>query len=305
MTYQLSEINHEIRRDPVGFMEKCDAEFQSKVERAADLILQNMKNSPVVLLSGPSGSGKTTTARKLEAALRGKGIGTHAISMDDYYKTLDMDAAPRTPEGDIDLESPLLLDMELMDDHFTRLSRGECIQIPHFEFTLRARQDDTGNFLQMGDRELAIFEGIHALNGELTRRHPEAARIYVSTRGDFVDGEQVCVWHTWLRLMRRLVRDHNFRGMDMAGTLKLWTNVRRGEQLYIRPYERSAHFMIDSALPYEVSVMAGYIRSMWEELSPEERQLVELPELLAAVEKFEPIDPQMVPQDSLLREFIG
>lgn len=305
MAYQIRDINEAVRRDPVGFMEECDRMFQDKVEKAADLILRNRKNSPVILLSGPSGSGKTTTAGMIEAVLDRRGVETYTISMDDYFKTVDPRTAPRTPEGEIDLESPDMLDMDLMDEHFTKLALGESIRVPKFEFARQMRNDSAGTELRVGKDELAIFEGIHALNGELTRRHPEATRVYISARSNFLDGERLVFKGTWLRLTRRAVRDYNFRGTDVAQTMELWANVRRGEKLYISPYKNTAHLMFDSSLPYEVSVMASYAKPMMMALPEENQRRNELLDLMRAFDEFIPIDPRTVPEGSLLHEFIG
>ena len=305
MAYQLKDINAAVCRDPVGFMQECDARFQQKVEAAADLIVSRIKDSPVILLSGPSGSGKTTTAQKIEHVLDCRGVETHTISMDDYFLTVDPRTAPRTPEGTIDLESPDMLDMKLLDEHFTKLSRGEAVLVPHFEFARQMRNDSEGRLLKLGKNELAIFEGIHALNTEITRRHPEATRVYISARSNIMDGEELCFKGTWMRLARRAVRDYNFRGTDVARTLDLWDNVRRGEKLYISPYKNTAHLMFDSSLPYEVSVMASYAKPMMAALPEENMRRHELMDLVAAFDRFEPIDPRTVPAGSLLHEFIG
>ena len=123
-----------------------------------DKILARMKESPIVLLSGPSGSGKTTTAMKVERELERRGVNAHTVSMDNYFKTLNRRTAPRTPEGDIDYESPKLLDMELLDETFDRLSRGEEVIVPHFEFARQMRNDSRGTPLRLGKDEIAIFE---------------------------------------------------------------------------------------------------------------------------------------------------
>ena len=237
MAYQLSDINAAVRRDPVGFMEECDQGYQDKIARAAEKICENMSKSPVVLLSGPSGSGKTTTAEKLSQELERRGVRTHAVSMDDYFLRPDSEGAPRTPGGAIDYESPEMMDLKLLDEHFAKLTRGEWILVPKFEFARQMRNDSRGRPMKLGADEVAIFEGIHALNTQLTSRHPDATRLYVSARSD-VKGEdgRVMFKRTWLRLTRRAVRDYNFRGNDVGGTLDMWANVRRGEKLYISPY---------------------------------------------------------------------
>ena len=306
MPYCLDQINQAVRQDPAAFMAAGDAEFHEKVCRAADLIQSHRDKSPVVLLSGPSGSGKTTTAGMINAELERRGIHTHTISMDDYFLTPDPSTAPRTPDGEMDFESPLMLDLALLDDHFSRLARGEEILVPHFEFARRMRNDSKGTPLRLGPDEVAIFEGIHALNTTITGKHPEATRLYISARSDVVDGEgKVCFKGTWMRLTRRAVRDYNFRGTDVKGTLDMWANVRRGEKLYISPYKQTAHMLFDSSLPYEVSVMACYARPLLAAVPEENQRRHELLELIASFDLFEPIDPATVPAASLLHEFIG
>ena len=306
MPYRLEQITQAVRQDPAAFMAAGDAAFHEKVCRAADLIQSHRDKSPVVLLSGPSGSGKTTTAGMINAELERRGIHTHTISMDDYFLTPDPNTAPRTPDGEMDFESPLMLDLALLDDHFSRLARGEEILLPHFEFARRMRNDSKGTPLRLGPDEVAIFEGIHALNTTITGKHPEATRLYISARSDVVDGEgKVCFKGTWMRLTRRAVRDYNFRGTDVKGTLDMWANVRRGEKLYISPYKQTAHMLFDSSLPYEVSVMACYARPLLAAVPEENQRRHELLELIASFDLFEPIDPATVPAASLLHEFIG
>ena len=306
MAYRLSHINAAVRRDPVGFMEECDRGYQDKIAQAAEKICGNMKKSPVVLLSGPSGSGKTTTAEKLSQELERRGVRTHAVSMDDYFMRPDRECTPRTPDGAIDYESPEMMDLKLLDEHFAKLTRGEWILVPKFEFARQMRNDSRGRPLKLGPDEVAIFEGIHALNTQLTSRHPDATRLYVSARSD-VKGEdgRVMFKRTWLRLTRRAVRDYNFRGTDVGGTLDMWANVRRGEKLYISPYKDTAHIKFDTALAYEVPVMACYARPLMAAVPEENQRRGELLELVAALDRFEPIDPQLVPPGSLLHEFIG
>ncbi len=305
MAYQLEEINRAVRQDKLGFMQACDAEYQKKVERAADLICENMKKSPVVLLSGPSGSGKTTTAYKIRAELERRGVGSYAISMDDYFVHRDPKTAPRTPDGEIDYESPEMMDLALLDRHFAQLTRGEEVLVPHFEFARQMRNDSKGRRIKLGKDEIAIFEGIHALNTKLTARHPHATRLYISARSNIMEGDVVRFKATWMRLTRRAVRDFNFRGTDIVGTLDMWANVRRGEKLYISPYKHTAHMLFDSALPYEVSVMACYARPLMAAVPQENQRRHELLELVRAFDSFETIEPGLVPKDSLLHEFIG
>lgn len=305
MPYQLSSINHRIETDVHGFLEACDAEYQEKIAQAADCILDHLKESPIVLLSGPSGSGKTTTALKIEEELERRGVHSHTVSLDNYFVTMNPKTAPRTPEGAIDYESPRCLDMDLLDQHFTLLSQGAEIVVPKFEFARQMRDTSRGTPLRLGSSEIAIFEGIHALNDDLTGRHPEATRFYLSARSNVLDGEALCFKGTWMRLSRRAVRDYNFRGSSVEMTLDMWANVRRGEKLYISPFKDKAHIKFDSSLPYEVSVLRHYAAPLFQAIPEENPRRKELLELVSAFERFSPIDPALVAKDSLIREFIG
>ena len=305
MAYQLQEINRRIQSDVVEFLAECDENYAQRVALAADKILSNLDQSPIVLLSGPSGSGKTTTALKIAEELQRRGVNTHAVAMDNYFKTIHPKTAPRTPEGAIDYESPLCLDMELLDQHFTALTKGEEIIIPKYEFVRQMRNDSRGTPLKLGKNEIAVFEGIHALNDEITTQHPEATKLYISARSNVNDGAVLRFKGTWMRLTRRVVRDYNFRGTDATDTLDMWANVRRGEKLYISPYKNKADIMFDSSFPYEVSVMKHYALPMLQSIPEDNVRRAELIDMVQAFQYFEAIDPALVAKDALLRELIG
>ena len=305
MAYQLQEINRRIHSDVAEFLAECDQAYHQRVCLAADKILSNLEKSPIVLLSGPSGSGKTTTAMKIAEELQRRGVNSRAVAMDNYFKTINPKTAPRTPEGDLDFESPLCLDMELLDRHFTALSRGEEILIPKFEFARQMRNDSLGLPMKLGKNEIAIFEGIHALNDDITGRHPEAAKLYISARSNINEGAVLRFKGTWMRLVRRAVRDYSFRGTEVAETLEMWANVRRGEKLYISPYKNRADIVFDSTLPYEVSVMRHYALPILQSVPEDNERHDELLQLIDSFQYFEAIDPALVARDSLLREFIG
>ena len=308
MAYQLEEINRRLKEDPAEFVAECDGVYQKRLETAADRILERMKVSPIVLLSGPSGSGKTTTALKLEQELERRGVQTHTISMDNYFKTLNRRTVPRNAEGDIDYESPKLLDMDLLDETFTKLSRGEWVIVPKFEFARQMRNDSRGTPLKLDKNEIAIFEGIHALNDDISGRHPEATTLYISARSNILEGEALRFKGTWMRISRRAVRDYNFRGTDLVETLSMWYNVRRGEKAYISPFKGRANVIIDSSLRYEVPVFANYadpLRAAVERVPADNERRAELESMVEAFHYFQPLDPALVPADSLIREFIG
>ena len=305
MAYNLREINHRAKTDPKGFIEECDAIYHEKIVKAADAIIENRKRSPIVLLSGPSGSGKTTTAMKIEEELERRGVSTVTISMDNYFMTLDPETAPRTPEGEIDFESPALLDMELLNEHFTALEKGEQIRIPYFIFSLQKRSATRFTTLKLRENEIAIFEGIHALNDCITEAHPDAVKLYISASSYFVKDGVTVLDSAGLRLARRVVRDNNFRGTDACTTLKLWSNVLRGEKLYIAPYVHKANISIDSTHPYEVSLLKRYAQPLFEEIPPGTPGYAQLEKIKEAFGCFRELSPRHVSSTSLLREFIG
>ena len=305
LTYDLRMIDEALLQNPKDFVRHCDGVYWDKVIEAADLIEAHLPHSPIVLLSGPSGSGKTTTALKLERELQRRGIGSHAVSLDRYFQTVNPKTAPRTPEGDIDYESPKCLDMALLDEHFNMLSEQKEIMIPSFIFSRQIRSATKFTPLKLGKNEVAIFEGIHALNDDITGKHPEAFKLYVSARSNIIDGDDTVFKGTWMRLVRRVVRDNNFRGSDAAFTLGVWANVRRGEKLYISPFKDRANYQFDSSLPYEVSLMKQFAAPLFAELPPDAERLEELRHIVPAFARFVDLNADFVPEDSLMREFIG
>lgn len=305
MAFDLKDINFRTVADPGGFVEECDAVYAGRVENAADMILENSRKSPIVLLSGPSGSGKTTTARKISEALERRGVRAHYVGMDDYFKSVDPATAPRTPEGEIDLESPLCLDMELLNEHFSMLANGERIFVPKYEFSRQMRVLEPSKSIKLKKDEIVVFEGIHALNDMITVRHPNAFKLYISARSNVEFNGETVFKGTWFRLVRRTVRDYKFRGADPAQTLKMWANVRRGEKANISPFKNKANFMFDSALPYEMAVMNETATKLFSSVPEGIERYDELRTVLPALQLFGVIDEALVAPDALIREFIG
>ena len=304
MAYELSDINFRTVADPAAFIAECDARYLGKVAEAADLILANRKNSPIVLLSGPSGSGKTTTSMKIAEELQRRGIGTHYVGMDDYFKTVDHNT-PRTEDGELDLESPLCLDMDLLNRHFTQLAKGERVYIPKYEFSRRMRIQEPSKSIKLKKDEIVIFEGIHALNSMITQTHPEAFKLYISARSDVLFQDNIVFKRTWFRLVRRLVRDYKFRGSDPKETMSMWGNVRRGEILYISPFKNLANFQFDTSLAYELAVYNHTATKLFQSVPEGIERFEELRAVLPALQLFGDIEESLVADDSLIREFIG
>lgn len=305
MAYDLKDINFRTVSDPKGFIAECDEVYAKRVETAADMIIENSRRSPIVLLSGPSGSGKTTTARKISEELERRGVHAHYVGMDDYFLTVDPATAPRTPEGDIDYESPLCLDMELLNEHFSMLAEGKRIFVPKYEFSRQMRVIEPSKSIKLKKDEIVVFEGIHALNDMITQRHPDAFKLYISARSNVEFNGEVVFKGTWFRLVRRTVRDHKFRGADPDQTLSMWANVRRGEKANISPFKNKANFQFDSSFPYEMAVMNEAATKLFSSIPEGIERYDELRQVLPALQLFGVIDESLVAPDALIREFIG
>ena len=304
MYFDLGMINRRALEDPAGFARECENAYDQKVLSAVEAIVQRSSSSRVVFLSGPSGSGKTTTAKKICAALLQSGVSAGTVSMDNYFKTINPDTAPRTEDGEIDHESPYCLDIELLLEHLMRLERGEEVIKPYFDFTTRSRDMAKAVPIKAPPGGILIFEGIHALNDILTSGNPDSLKLYISTHTG-VEAGGVAFRRSWFRLLRRVVRDELFRGADASVTLGMWPNVRRGERLYIAPFRHKADVAIDSSMGYEIPVLKQFALRALRDVPEDRDPSGELFELLPVLREFTQIAPETVPPESILREFIG
>ena len=287
---------------------ECEAIFNRKVAEAAATIAEQTSatKTRVILLSGPSGSGKTTTAKKICEALEWRGVRAHSISLDKYYLPVNPETAPRTADGELDRESPLCLDLKLINEHFRQLNDGVEVVIPHFSFRFQTRDPEREMPLKLGNDELVVFEGIHALNDMLADEHPDAFKLYISARSDIINNKnEICFKRTWMRLLRRVVRDDFFRATGAVKTIEMWANVREGEKKYISPFKYKADILFDSSMEYEVSVMKHFALNAFSHVPIDVKRKAELEALRPALMEFEDIDDSFVPHNSILREFIG
>ncbi len=305
ISFDFNDINRRAVNDPRGLLAECDAALNTNLAMAAAAVATHSTRRPVVLLAGPSGSGKTTTAGKLGLALSYIGIRAHVLSMDDYFLTLNPETHPKDKRGNIDFESPDCLDIPLLTRHFTALASGHEVEMPRYDFTRQMRAEDPGRIVRLRSEEVAIFEGIHALNPALLKGDVAATRVYVSARSNIRRNGELFFKGTWLRLVRRIIRDDNFRGWDAARTMQLWANVRRGEKLYISPYKHLADITIDTALAYETPVLRDHAIALFSEVPETVERLDELRQVRPCLEAFSAIDISLLSVKSLLREFIG
>lgn len=304
MVFELKDINRQVEENNALFIEKCEKEYHKKVKEAADAIVENMSVSPLVLLSGPSGSGKTTTAMKLQQELVSRGINAKTVSLDNYYKSID-ENYPRTETGELDFESPYCLDMELLNEHYDRLTNKKPIRVPVYDFGEGRRSETKYEDVDIGDNGVIIFEGIHALNSQVSGAHPEAFAMFVCVLSSVSCGDLGTFESSFIRLVRRTVRDKKYRGAGAEYTLYLWQNVLEGEKKYIEPFRSRAKLEIDSFLPYEINVLKGFVEPMFKSVPRGSDLEGERLAILSMLEKFPEIKHESVPSDSLLREFIG
>ncbi len=301
MRLELSAINERLKSDPAGYVAACDELYQSRVEEAADVVTSRLNESKVVLLAGPSSSGKTTTAGRVRDALNRRGIFAHMVSLDDYYRPKRDPDFPTTRRGDPDLEAPEALDLDLLSEHLDLLDRGKEILVPHFDFRIQAQSPADFRPMRLKEHEVVIFEGIHGLNPILTARKPEATRLFVSTASSIYDDDVEVFDRVWMRVLRRIVRDFNFRASSAEETLGMWKNVRRGEKVYISPYKKCSHYAIDTTHGYEVAAFRPIAEPMLLELEKRPQpKLVDM--ILEGLQSFLPIDPMSLPETSLLRQ---
>lgn len=257
----------------------------------------------VVCIAGPSGSGKTTSAKRLGIHLTVCGKHPLAISLDDYF--LDREKTPKDEEGNYDFESVEALDIELVNDHLERLLRGETVRLPRFNFVTGKRE--TGPERRLGGKGILIVEGIHGLNDRLFRHTPRSSvfRVYVSPLTGISLDRHNRTSTTDNRLLRRLVRDYRLRAKNAETTLTQWPSVIRGAQQYIFPYQEGADEMFNSALVYEFSVLKGYAEPLLRTIGETSPVYGDAQRLLGIMRFIPFIPSDTVPNNSILREFIG
>lgn len=258
----------------------------------------------LVLIAGPSSSGKTTFSNRLSAHMMAYGIHPHPIAMDNFFK--NRDETPRDENGDLDFECLEALDLALLEDTMTRLLRGEEVEMPTFDFTV-GKKIFNGDTLKLGDNDVIVMEGIHALNPESTKTLSKDScyKIYISALTQLNIDEHNQISTTDTRLLRRIVRDARTRGHSATKTIKMWPSVRRGEEKYIFPFQEEADAIFNSALIYELSAIKTFAEPLLYGVDEDSDEYYEAKRLLKFLGYFLGIDVQNVPQTSLMREFIG
>lgn len=285
------------------YMMIAEALQEKKYAKIADMIKEN-PDKKIVLIAGPSSSGKTTSSYRLTVQLMVNGIKAIPIALDDYF--VNRDRTPIGEDGKPDFESLYAVDLDLFNQHLKMLLNGEEVELPIFDFKVGMRKVG-GRKLKLEENQVLIFEGIHALNEELTRDIPQENKfkIYISALTSLSIDDHNSISTSDSRLLRRMVRDYKYRGHSPERTLELWDAVRRGEDKNIFPYQENADVVFNSAMFYEISVLRPIVEPLLEEIKPDSNFYPKAKAMLNFIRYFEPVPSEGVPENSIIREFIG
>ena len=276
---------------------------EKKIAKIAEQIASR-KNVKLILLAGPSSSGKTTTCKRLSIQLLTNGIRPLQISLDDYF--VNRDVTPRDAIGDYDYESLYALNLDLINEQFNALFRGEEVELPKYNFQT-GKSERSGKKLHMDEHNVLIVEGIHALNPELTSHIPEEQkfRVYVSALTTILLDDHNYIPTSDNRLLRRIIRDNKYRGVSAQETIRRWPSVRAGERKWIFPYQEEADAMLNSAMLFELAVIRQQAEPLLELVPQNTEEHAEAYRLKKFLQYIHPIPNLDIPPTSLLREFLG
>lgn len=286
------------------FVNMAETYYEEQLAMIANEIYKNRKNIKIVLLAGPSSSGKTTTSKRLEVYLNSRGLKTHQISIDDYFH--NRDNTPKDANGDLDFESINAIDLNLFNTHMMKLLDGERVTIPEYNFIIGKREYKSRT-LEIKENDIIIIEGLHALNDQLTMsvEKKNKFKIYISPLTHLNIDNHNRIHTSDLRKLRRIVRDNKYRGYSASATLSMWNKIKEGEDNFIFPFQDEADVIINSALIYEIGVLKVYAEPLLFTVKEDDPMYHEAIRLIDFLRNFLPIPSEVVPSDSVLREFIG
>lgn len=276
---------------------------EKKIAKIAEEIASR-KGVKLVLLAGPSSSGKTTSCKRLSIQLAVNGLKPLQISLDDYF--VDRDKTPKDASGEYDYESIYALDLDLINEQFNALFRGEEVELPKYDFQ-SGKSKKSGNKLKMNDNNVLVVEGIHALNPELTAHIPQEQifRVYASALTTILLDNHNYIPTTDNRLLRRIIRDYKYRGVSAQETIHRWPSVRAGENKWIFPFQENADAMLNTAMLYELAVIKTQAEPLLQQVPENCEEYAEAYRLLKFLKYFKGIPYNNLPPTSLLREFLG
>lgn len=300
----VGDFNNAVATDhSIDLINISEALQEKKIAHIADEIAQR-KGVKLILLAGPSSSGKTTTCKRLSIQLIANGLRPLQISLDDYF--VDRELSPRDENGDYDFESIHALNLKLINEQFNALFNGEEVELPRYDFPT-GKSVKSGNKLKMEDNNVLVVEGIHALNPELTAQIPEELkyRVYVSALTTILLDDHNYIPTTDNRLLRRIIRDYKYRGVDARETIRRWPSVSAGENKWIFPFQENADVMFNSAMLFELAVIKQQAEPLLEQVPENCPEYSEAYRLLKFLKYIKPIPNTDIPPTSLLREFLG
>lgn len=300
-----ADLNDIVSRGEYGdLIRLSEAYYNSQLSNISEKIYQAKDRIKLILIAGPSSSGKTTSSKKLEIYLRSRGIHTYRISIDDYFK--DREETPINSKGEPDFESLNAIDVTKFNLDLSKLLNGEKVLLPEYNFIL-GKKEYKKRWLQLKENEMIIIEGLHSLNDDLTPIIERRAKykIYLSPLTQLNIDPHNRIHTSDIRKLRRIVRDNKFRGYSASETLKMWKNIRYGEEQYIFPFQDHNDSIINSALLYEIGVLRTYAEPLLYSVSPTDSNYPEAIRLINLLRNFLTIPSEEVPEDSILREFIG
>ena len=286
-----------------ALIQLSEALQEKKISQIADEIAHR-KGIKMVLIAGPSSSGKTTTCKRLSVQLAVNGLKPVGISLDDYF--LDREETPKDENGEYDFEHLHALNIPLLNEQMNALLRGEEVELPRYNFQ-KGRSEKSGKKLRLKGNEILIVEGIHALNPELTEQIPneQKYRVYASALTTILLDSHNYIPTTDNRLLRRIIRDHKYRGVSAQETIRRWPSVRKGENRWIFPYQENADAMFNTAMLFELAVIKRQAEPLLEQVYENCDEYGEAYRLRKFLKYIKPIPEDQIPPTSLLREFLG
>lgn len=300
----VSKMNAHINQDTyVDFINMCETQHNDSLALLGETISKDIDNIRLICIAGPSSSGKTTFSNRLRIELMSKGIKPLRISLDMYYKRRDL--CPLDEDGKPDFESIYALDLELFNEHMLALINGEEVSLPNFNF--ETNEITFGEKIKIDSKTPIIIEGIHALNDQLSYAIPkhQKFKIFISPQAQINIDNHNPISFTDIRLLRRIVRDQNFRGTTAEKTLSMWRSVRRGEFKWIYPYQEGCNFVYNSSLTYELCILKKHALPALSAIQSDSPYYILANRLIKFLKHFKDMDEKWVPCNSLLREFIG